>query len=195
MLPRPRSVLDDPALFGRRRPAAPTGMMGDLPNFGNEQERAYAKRVFHRYDVHPETIYNTEITFSATIRAAESLQEYGKLYPYGGQNVTAVAQYRTCSLLFEQPEMARYMSQITNEDDESGYLQVVIKAVLLLFDPDIPRTRDYDENLIAFLVRAADNNEMVKSYLLDRNVGPVLGIFDPLLGTNEDFKRLKELLS
>ena len=27
MLPRPRSVLDDPELFGRRRPEAPTGMM------------------------------------------------------------------------------------------------------------------------------------------------------------------------
>lgn len=195
MLPRPRSVLDDPKLFGRRRPETPTGMMGDLPNFGNKQERAYANRVFHRYDVDPETIYNTEITFNATIRAAESLQEYGKQNPHGGQNIIAVAQYRTCLLLFEQQQMARYMSQITDEDDESGYKQVVSHAVLLFFDPDLPRMPDYEKTLVAFLVRAADNNAMVKSYLRERNVRPMLNYFNGLLGTNEDFERLKELLS
>lgn len=195
MLPRPRSVLDDPALFGRRRPETPTGMMDELLNFGNEQERAYANRVFHRYDVHPGTIYNTEITFSATIRAGESLQELGQQNPHGMQNVTAVAQYRLCLKLFENTEMARYMSQITDEDEESGYMQVVSNAVVLFFDPDLPRTPDYDETLIAFLVRAADNNAMVKSYLLDGNVGPMLNYFNGLLGTNEDFKRLKEILS
>ena len=173
-----------------------SGSGPDLSNMDNHQEREYAASVAHRYPgVDAATIYNTEVTLNATIRAADTFQEMGKLYPHGGQNSIAVWQYGLCLQLFDVPEMARYLSLITAEDHESHYLQVVMKAVLLLIEPDLPRTHDYNEKLVAFLALAAGNNAMVKEYMRSNGVGAVLYIFERLLGSNEHFERLKGLLS
>jgi hypothetical protein len=168
-------------------------LLPDLSNLGNNRERAQAIKAQHRYPgVAPETIYNTEITFSATIRAVENFQQMGKLYPGGGQGGTAIWQYRLCLQLFDAPEMAYYLSQITRDDEYSGYMGVVIKAIRLLIDPDLPRTGDYDEKLLAFLARAGDNSDMVKAYM--RGIG-VVPVFETVFRSNEDVGRLKEMLS
>lgn len=171
-------------------------LLPDLSNLGNNRERAQAIEAQHRYPgVDPAIIYNTEVTFNATIRAVEIFQQMGKLYPHGMQNSTAIWQYSLCLQLFDVPEMAHYLSRITEDDDDSSYLQVVMKAILLLIDPDLPRTADYNEKLVAFLARAGDNSAMVKAYMRDNGFKVVLPVFEGVLGSNEHFKGLKELLS
>ncbi len=171
-------------------------LLPDLSNLGNNRERAQAIEAQHRYPgVAPETIYNTEVTFSATIRAVEIFQQMGKLYPHGGQGGTAIWQYGLCLQLFDVPEMAHYLSRITRDDDDSGYLEVVMKAVLLLIDPDLPRTADYNKKLIAFLARAGDNSAMVKAYMRESGFKAVIPVFENVIGWNEDFEKLKEILA
>ena len=171
-------------------------MLPDLSNLGNNRERAQAIEAQHRYPgVAPETIYNTEVTFSATIRAVENFQQMGKLYPDGGQGGTAIWQYRLCLQLFDAPEMAHYLSRITRDDKDSGYLQVVMKAILLLIDPDLPRTGDYDEKLLAFLARAGDNSAMVKAYMQKSGLKAMVPVFENVFRSNGDFQRLKAILS
>lgn len=171
-------------------------MLPDLSNLGNNRERAQAIKAQHRYPgVAPETIYNTEITFSATIRAVENFQQMGKLYPHGGQGGTAIWQYSLCLQLFDAPEMADYLSRITRDDKDSGYLLVVIKAVLLLIDPDLPRTAGSDEKLLAFLARAGENSDMVKAYMQNSGLEAMVPVFENVFRSNGDFQRLKVILS
>jgi len=171
-------------------------LLPDLSNLGNNRERAQAIEAQHRYPgVAPETIYNTEVTFSATIRAVEIFQQMGKLYPHGGQGGTAIWQYSLCLQLFDVPEMAHYLSRITRDDDDSGYLEVVMKAVLLLIDPDLPRTAGYNEKLVAFLARAGDNSTMVKEYMRESGFKALVPVFENIFGWNQDFERLKEILA
>lgn len=171
-------------------------LLPDLSNLGNNRERAHAIEAQHRYPgVDPAIIYNAEVTFNATIRAVENFQRMGKLYPHGGQNSIAVWQYGLCVQLFDVPEMARYLSRITRDDKDSSYLEVVMKAILLLIDPDLSRTADYDGKLLAFLARAGDNSAMVKAYMRDSGFKAVVPVFQNVLGSNEDFKKLKGILS
>lgn len=168
----------------------------DLSSLGNSRERVQAIEAQHRYPgVDPAIIYNAEVTFNATIRAVENFQRMGKLYPHGGQNSIAVWQYGLCVQLFDAPEMAHYLSRITRDDQDSSYLEVVMKAILLLIDPDLPRTADYNEKLLAFLARAGGNSAMVKAYMQDSGLKIVVPVFQDVFRSNEDFQRLKEMLS
>jgi hypothetical protein len=168
----------------------------DLSNLGNDRERAQALEAQHRYPgVNPAIIRNTEITLNATIRAVETFQRMGKEHPTGGQNGIAIWQYGLCLQLFDAPEMADYLSKITRDDEDSGYLQVVMKAILLLIDPDLPRSAGYDEKLLAFLARAGDNSAMVKAYMRDSGFKAAVPVFENVFRSNGDFQKLKAILS
>ena len=85
-----------------------------------------------------------------------------------------------CLQLFDEPEMAHYLSRITRDDtitQDSRYMEVVMKAFILLIDKNLPRTPNYDERLLAFLARAEGNSAMVRAYMNDNGlyeVWPVL---------------------
>jgi hypothetical protein len=91
--------------------------------------------------------------------------------------------------------MADYLSKITRDDEDSGYLQVVMKAILLLIDPDLPRTAGYNEKLLAFLARAGDNSAMVKAYMRDSGFKAAVPVFENVFRSNGDFQKLKAILS
>ena len=170
-------------------------LLPDLSNLDNNRERAQALEAQHRYPgVDPATVYNTEVTLNATIHAVENFQQMGKLHPHGGQSSHAIQQYKLCLQLFDMPKMAHYLSRITRDDEDSRYLEVVMKATLLLIDPDLPRTADYDEQLLAFLARAGGNSAVVKAYMQEIRLKAVVPVLQNEFGSNGDFQRLKAML-